>query len=113
MENLTSAEITTAVLAVASAIVLLVNAGEKIVSVIKAAKAPHDNITDRLEALEAWQKSVDSKLAIDKARLDGFEEGNRASQRALLALLDHGIDGNNIEQMQHAKESLQNHLINR
>ena len=29
------------------------------------------------------------------------------------ALLDHGIDGNNIDQMQHAKEELQNHLINR
>ncbi len=27
--------------------------------------------------------------------------------------LDHGIDGNNMEQMQHAKETLQNHLINR
>ena len=25
----------------------------------------------------------------------------------------HGIDGNNIDQMQHAKEELQNHLINR
>ena len=32
---------------------------------------------------------------------------------ALLALLDHGIDGNNISQMQEAKTALQNHLINR
>jgi len=50
---------------------------------------------------------------MDKKRLDSLDEGNRATQRALLALLDHGIDGNNIEQMQHAKEALQNHLINR
>lgn len=113
METLSPAIIWTAVLSVASAVVLLANAVEKIVKAWKAAKAPHNRFDDRLDALEAWKKSVDSKLAMDKARLDSFEEGNRASQRALLALLDHGIDGNNIEQMQHAKETLQNHLINR
>ena len=32
---------------------------------------------------------------------------------ALLALLDHGIDGNNIEQMKQAKEDLQRHLVER
>lgn len=113
METLSPAIIWTAVLSVASAVVLLANAVEKIVKAWKAAKAPHNRFDDRLDALEAWQKSVDGKLAMDKARLDSFEEGNRASQRALLALLDHGIDGNNIKQMQDAKETLQNHLINR
>ena len=113
MENLTPAEIWTTVLAVASAVVLLSNAAEKIVKVIKAAKAPNVHQNERLDALEAWKKSVDNKLNRDAERLSSIEEGNRASQRALLALLDHGIDGNNIEQMQHAKETLQNHLINR
>lgn len=41
------------------------------------------------------------------------EEHQLEAMEYLLALLDHGIDGNNIEQMQHAKEELQNHLINR
>ena len=63
--------------------------------------------------METWKKTVDGKLDRDNNRLESIEEGNRATQRALLALLDHGIDGNNIKQMQDAKETLQNHLINR
>ena len=63
--------------------------------------------------MEKHLEEVDTFLATDKKRLDSLEEGNRATQRALLALLDHGIDGNNIKQMQDAKEALQSHLINR
>ena len=113
MENLTPAEIWTAVLAVASAVVLLSNAAEKISKAVQAAKAPNARQDQRLTDLEDWRKGVDAKLANDKKHLDTIDDGNRATQRALLALLDHGIDGNNIEQMQHAKEELQNHLINR
>lgn len=113
MGKLTPAEIWTAVLAVASAIVLLSNAAEKIAKAVQAAKAPNARQDERITDLEDWRKGVDLKLDSDKKRLDSIDTGNRATQRALLALLDHGIDGNNIEQMQHAKEELQNHLINR
>lgn len=106
-------EIGTVVLSVASAIVLLSNAAEKIIKAWKTAKAPNDRQNERLDALERWKEEVDSKLANDHERLAAGDAGNRVVQRALLALLDHGIDGNNIEQMQHAKEDLQNHLINR
>ena len=98
---------------VAAAIVLLSNAVEKIVKIVKTAKAPNVQQNQRLEALELWRKSVDSKLDNDKRHLDAIDESNRVTQVALLALLDHGIDGNNTKQMQHAKEELQNHLINR
>lgn len=113
METLTPGIVWAAVLASASAITLVANAVEKIVKAVKMAKAPNLKQDERLDELEAWRRTVDSKLNRDNDRLDSIEEGNRASQRALLALLDHGIDGNNIEQMQHAKETLQNHLINR
>ena len=101
------------VLAAASAIVLLANAAEKISKTISAARAPNTRQDERISALEEWRKNVDRKLEADKLHLATIDDGNRATQRALLALLDHGIDGNNIEQMQHAKEELQNHLINR
>ena len=113
MGSFTPTEIWTGVLALASAIVLLSNAAEKIGQAVQAAKAPNARQDERLTDLEDWRKGVDEKLAADKKRLDIIDTGNRATQRALLALLDHGIDGNNIEQMQHAKEELQNHLINR
>ena len=113
MEGLTPGEIVAAVLAVASAIVLLANAAEKIVKAWKAAKAPNDQQNQRLDALESRMEKVEGKLDHDNDRLGVIDSGNRVTQRALLALLDHGIDGNNIEQMQHAKEELQDHLINR
>ena len=109
---MTPQELTAAVLAVASAIVLLSNAAEKIAKAWRAAKAPNVHQDERLHELETWRKEVDSKLDRDHKRFEHLDEGTRVTQRALLALLDHGIDGNNISQMQSAKEALQNHLIN-
>lgn len=113
MENLTPGAILTAVLAAASAFVLMANAVEKIIKAVKAAKAPNDQQNARLDALEKWKQDVDSKLLNDNKHLSDIDGDNRLTQRALLALLDHGIDGNNTKQMQRVKEELQDHLINR
>ena len=113
MDGITPSTIWTLLLAAASAVVLLANAADKVAAIIRAAKAPNAAQDARLDELEEWRRTVDGKLDKDKGRLDNIEAGDRAIQRALLALLDHGIDGNNVEQMQHAKEELQNHLINR
>lgn len=113
MENWTFTEIWLLILSVASAVVLLVNAAEKIVSIVRAAKAPNNRQDERIDALETWRKEVDGKLNNDHARLEAIADDNRVTQRALIALLDHGIDGNNIKQMQDAKTDLQTHLINR
>ena len=113
MDNFIPAEPWAAVLAFASAIVLLSNTAEKIARVWQTMKAPNERQDERIEKVEKHLDAVDQDLAVDKKRIDRLDEGNRATQRALLALLDHGIDGNNITQMQHAKEELQNHLINR
>ena len=103
----------TIVLATASAVVLLSNALEKIIKAVKVAKAPGDKQNERLDALEKWQKGTDERLDKDDKRLDDIEEGNRVMQHALLALVDHGLDGNNVQQMQDAKTALRNHLINK
>lgn len=113
MGSLTPAEIWTGILAAASALVLLSNAAEKVAKAVHAAKAPNVKQDERLKELEEWRRKVDQALAKDLDRFAALDKGERVTQRALLALLDHGIDGNNIEQMQHAKEELQNHLINR
>lgn len=110
---MTPEAIWTLVLAAASAFVLLSNAAEKIAKAWQAMKAPNVKQDERLSALEEWKEVVEGKLTHDHERFESLDSGNRVTQRALLALLDHGIDGNNIEQMQHAKEELQNHLINR
>ena len=103
----------TTILAVASAIVLLSNAAKAIASAWQAAKAPNAKQDQRLSDLEEWRKDVDRKLNNDKQQLDEIHRGLQASYQAQLALLDHGIDGNNIKQMQDAKEVLRKHLITR
>ena len=117
MENLTPWEICVLIvgglLGLAAAINTLGSAVEKIGKAWKAAKAPNDLQDQRLEALEEWRKTVDQKLTHDNDQLAAMATDTRITQRALLALLDHGIDGNNIAQMQHSKKELQNRLINR
>lgn len=113
MEGITPGTVWAMVAAVAAGVVLLSNAAEKVVKVWKAAKAPNAKQDERLEALEDWRRTVDDRLSKDHQRLSDIEEGDRAVQHALLALLDHGIDGNNTKQMQDAKKLLQEHLINK
>lgn len=110
---MTPTEMWTALLAAASAVVLLSNAAKAIAQAWQAAKAPNAAQDARLGALEEWKKDVDRKLGNDKQQLQEISESLRVSHQAQLALLDHGIDGNNIKQMQEAKDALQKHLINR
>lgn len=102
-----------ALLALAGAITTLGSAAEKIAKVIRAAKAPNDEQDRRITAAENDIKDIKGFLASDKKRLDSLEDGNRVTQRAILALLGHGIDGNNQKQMQDAKADLEKYLIDR
>ena len=87
------------------------------ISVIYKAKttvtAPNRKQDERIAAIEERLARHDQLLAKDKNRLDAIEDGNRCSQRALLALLSHGIDGDGVEAMKKAKDELTNFLIER
>ena len=101
----------TTVLAIAGGISTLAAAGNWVVKFIMAIKAPNAEQDRRLTKLEKHMEEVDTFLARDKVRLDNIEESNRVTQRALLALLAHGIDGNHQSQMEEAKNELELHLI--
>lgn len=102
-----------ALLAVAAAVNTLGSAVEKIVKARNAAKAPNEAQDARLDALEEWRKEVDRRLEKGSVHFAAIDASDRVTKLALLALLDHSIDGNNIQQMQDAKAELQQHLINR
>lgn len=104
-------EIVAIALAVAGGISTLAGAGNWIIKIIGAIKAPNAEQNDRLSKLEKHMEEVDGFLANDKRRLDGIDSDTRVTQRALLALLAHGIDGNHQKQMEEAKEELELHLI--
>ena len=106
-----------AISAVGAAVAVIVNA-------VTAAKAPTKQLEERIDT---YERSTDKRLGDledavekhveyfgnDKKRLDGIEEGNRVTQRALLALLSHGIDGNDVEGLKKAKNELQQYLIDK
>lgn len=113
MGNLTPAQLWSIVAWVAAAVVLLANAGEKIAKIVQTVRAPNAHQDERLNSLEKRMTEAEKRLDKGRHHFDAIDESNRVTQLALLALLDHGLDGNNKTQMQHAKEELQQHLINK
>ena len=115
MENMTPGQILVLVigglLALAGFINTVGSAVEKISKFAHAVKAPNDELKADVDELKEWRAEVDRKLTKDYTELQSIREGNQAIFKALLALLDHGIDGNNITQMEQAKEVIRNHLI--
>lgn len=101
-----------AILAVASAVVLLVNCAEKIVIAIKAARAPEDKQNKKIQDIEDRLNKVESKLENDKKQIADAKECNHVLTKGMLALLEHGINGNNIDQMRDAKNGVEAYLIN-
>ena len=121
MEGLTPWEVCAivvgAILALAGAINTVGAAAEKISKARQAAQAPNKAQDDRITALERRMDEQDRrmdeqdrKLRSDKQELHEIRDGLSASYQAQLALLDHALNGNNIKQMQDARDVLYNHL---
>lgn len=90
----------------AGAIVTISAAVAVVAKLIMRLLKPNQKQDERLAELESRSKS-------DAERLERIEESTAIMQRALLALLAHGIDGNDVEAMRNAKSELTNYLINR
>ncbi len=97
------------------------NLWDKIDARKKAAKEPTRALETRLGNLEKLVnvelsqrfRDYDSHFDKDLKRIESLEEGNKYTQKALLALLAHAIDGNNVEQLKKAEDDLKNYLIDR
>jgi hypothetical protein len=98
-------------LAVCGGISCVAAAVNWIIKAVKAARAPDKRQDERIKALEDEVGKYNAYFAADKKRLTKLEEGNRVTQRALLALLAHGIDGNEVASLKAAKDELQDFLI--
>lgn len=94
------------ILWLAGAIVAISAAVKVIAECINRMQKPNKTQDARIADLE--RRAVN-----DYNRLNQLEDGNIITQRALLALLAHGIDGNDIEAMRKAKAELTNYLIER
>lgn len=111
--SFTPAQLLASILGICVGISTIAAAIGWVVKGIQAAKAPAKKVEERLSALEKQQEEYMVFFKKDKDRLDAIEEGSRVTQRAILALLSHGIDGNDIDAMKAAKKELQEYLIER
>lgn len=79
---------------------------------IDKAKEPNIAQNRRLDEHDEWLKRHDKLLDNDNKRLQHIEQNNKIMLRALMALLQHGIDGNDTAEMQKVLKDLESYLIN-
>lgn len=84
-----------------------------LVTLGKFAARPNITQNQRLDSLEKWRDTVDSRLADGNNHFDLLDKGNRITQEALLALMSHEINGNDIADLKQAKQKLATYLINK
>jgi len=89
------------------------NLWDRIDARIKAAKRPTRALEERIDALESKMDRHDIHFRDDLQRIEQIEEGNKVTQKALLALLSHARDGNNTDQLVKAETELTQYLIDR
>lgn len=99
-------------LALATIVSMVGGAVEKVAKIVKAARAPENQQNAEIEELKKRLTKLENNLLTDEKQIKDSRECNRVLTEGMLALLEHGINGNNIEQMQNAKTGVQQYLIN-
>ena len=97
------------------------NLWDKIETRVRQSKEPTKQLENRLATIEKVLnedyaqkfKSYDQHFDNDLRRIEEIEKGNRVTQQAILALLKHAIDGNDVKALKDASDALTNYLINR
>ena len=79
-----------------------------IIKVVQKAKAPEHSQDERINALEKKVERFEQLFDNDNKRLIELEKGNRITQQALLALLSHAINGDDIDSLRKAKTKMEN-----
>lgn len=81
--------------------------------VIKKAKEPEIEQNRRLTEVEKRCDKYDRILEKDKRDIEEIKKVEHLILKTEFALLQHGIDGNNVEPMKRAQEDIQNYLIDK
>ena len=98
------------VIGLPSAINTIGNAIEKISKAKRAIEAPNAAQDEKIADHEKRISRLERHQENDHKELAAIREYNRISALAQIALLDHGLDGNNVKPMKDAKNEL-NHWL--
>lgn len=75
--------------------------------------APDQEQNARITTLEGRMDVVEKYLTNDDNRIKEMERGSRVTQKAILALLKHALDGNEIDGLKQATSELNEYLISK
>lgn len=113
-------ELVTIVLAFSGGLITLSGAINVIIVWINKARQPEVKQNERLAKCEERLDEHDERLnkymkylENDDARLRKIEESNRITQRSMLALLKHSINGDDLDSLKKAEKDLEEYLINK
>ena len=98
------------VLGLPGAINTIGSAIEKLAKAKRAVEAPNAAQDEKIADHEKRISKLERHQENDHRELAAIREYNRISAWAQIALLDHGLDGNNITAMQKAKDGLNDWL---
>lgn len=100
-----------AIITVSAVVTIIING-------VKKLRAPEDkqneklkNHEDRIKSLEDQNKIFTQYFINDDKRFKAIERSNKITQSAILALLKHSINGQDIESLKKAEKSLEEFLI--
>ena len=97
----------------AAVILLMIGIYNTIMGAIKTAREEKKRKEQPVITLEDKVDDHTKKLAKDHERLNALEDSNRIIMRALMAIMSHEINGNDIGKLQSSFEEIQKFLIER
>lgn len=107
----TTTEIWTFIIALIGLALTVLNIIDKAIVLRQKAKEPHDELEKRIDALEEWSKGVEMQLKDGTEHFARVDEGNKVTQKALLALIDDALsDSDNHDELKRARENLYEYL---
>lgn len=127
--SFTPAELVGFITAIGGAIVTIGAVVTIIFKLVNRLKAPEDKQNERLDALEKKQELLAEDLKEQKKQRDetitqfmqyftnddnrfkAIDRSNKVTQNALLALLKHALNGNDLQALKDAEKSLEAYLI--
>jgi hypothetical protein len=106
-------EIWALIMSICTFLVTFSAAFKTVAEAIKKLRAPEVNQDNKIKDIESKLDAHEKYLANDKERIESIEAGNKVTQQAILALLSHAINGDSKDQLEKARNNLNDYLINR